>query len=128
MKQRIKLSKALAATCVLVRSACLLGQSTPATLTLANGIAQPIEASQPIITLEHRMASGDRRVLDEFWSKAARIGTPLVEASKNDTGWVTVTFVWRGDTRTQNVALRSSTSNAVSHNSASTISVTLSWS
>ena len=103
--------RALAAAALLTCSTCLLTQLPTAMPTAAEGIIRPVETCPRIVALNRRLASGDRRALDEFWSEARRVGTPLMEPSKDSTAEVTVTFVWRGDARTQNVALQAPLTN-----------------
>jgi uncharacterized protein DUF3327 len=95
---------ALAATALLACSACLLAQ-VPTAAKSSEEIIQPVNTSPRIIALSRRLASGDRRALNEFWSEAVRVGTPLMEPSKDSTAEVIVTFVWRGEALTKNVAL-----------------------
>jgi type IV pilus biogenesis protein CpaD/CtpE len=62
--------RALAAAALLTCSTCLLTQHPTAMPTAAEGIIRPVETSPRIVALNRRLASGDRRALDEFWSEA----------------------------------------------------------
>jgi enterochelin esterase family protein len=50
-------------------------------------------------------ARGDHRALPEFWDQVRRAGTPRVEEIPGDSSAVLLTFLYRGDSATKNVAL-----------------------
>ncbi len=64
---------------------------------------RPVAISPRIAAVKKRLETGDRRVLDEFWQETERSGTPLIDPVKDHPREVTVTFVWRGKSGTQDV-------------------------
>jgi enterochelin esterase family protein len=66
---------------------------------------RPAGMSPQIGVLKRRIASGDTGALKEFWLDAARKGTPLIEAASGSPHDVLVTFVWRGDDKTESVGV-----------------------
>jgi enterochelin esterase-like enzyme len=66
---------------------------------------RPIEISPRMAALKQQIEWGDLQATDAFWQEALRAGTPLIEPAKDKPGEVIVTFVWRGDGNTRNVAL-----------------------
>lgn len=68
----------------------------------------PIRAAEvcpAIAVLKHRLESGESRALEEFWQTATKNGTPLIERTESASNEVIATFIWRGNARTQSVAL-----------------------
>jgi len=64
-----------------------------------------IESSPTITRLKKRLESGNDRALADFWGQVARAGTPLIEPAQGNPRQVIVTFIWRGDQRTEGVGL-----------------------
>lgn len=56
-----------------------------------------------IETLRHELPSSV--AIERFWQRVALIGTPLVNPIPGDSAHQLVTFLWRGDSTTQNVML-----------------------
>ena len=73
---------------------------------------QPVGEGPQIEALKHRLKSGDRRALEEFWRDAVKGGTPLIEAADGRPHDVVLTFVWRGNQNTENVTLLAPLTNA----------------
>jgi enterochelin esterase family protein len=65
--------------------------------------AQDAIISPRLATLQRELASGDRAALDRFWAEIGHEGGPLIEPIPDEANHSLVTFVWRGDDRTQSV-------------------------
>jgi len=61
--------------------------------------------SPSIVNLEEALANGAGDAESAFWAHAQKAGTPLIEGTKDASGNVLLTFVWRGDSATRNVVL-----------------------
>lgn len=61
--------------------------------------------SPTIHALKTRLSDGDTRAVDEFWSSLKNRHTPLIEPDPADPNGSLVTFVWRGDSGTENVVV-----------------------
>jgi hypothetical protein len=68
-------------------------------------LIRPIEVSPSIVILKEQLASGNHEVLETFWQGATKVGTPLLNHTKERTRAVIATFVWRGDRNTENVGM-----------------------
>ena len=66
---------------------------------------QPALESPRLSALEQQLKSGLAGALDAFWTVITKNGAPLVESIPGDKRDVLVTFLWRGDTHTENVVL-----------------------
>src|SRR5579863_1176822 len=66
---------------------------------------QPVVRSARLAALARAWATGNRPALNEFWAGVAG-ATPLVEPIDGDPETVHVTFLWRGDERTEHVELQ----------------------
>jgi hypothetical protein len=76
-------------------------------LGAANAFAQPPRApvSPAIAALRDAVGRNPRDAESQFWARMQRDGAPLVESIPGDSANVLVTFLWRGDSATKNVAL-----------------------
>lgn len=87
----------------LLLTACVGGaQVTP--LTYPYRTAAP-NASPRIANLRSQIELGSRSAVPQFWSEIAKSGTPLVEPIPGDDRHSLVTFLWKGDADTYNVAV-----------------------
>lgn len=87
----------------LLLTACVGGaQVTP--LTYPYRTAAP-NASPRIAKLRSQIELGSRSAVPQFWSEIAKSGTPLVEPIPGDDRHSLVTFLWKGDADTYNVAV-----------------------
>lgn len=75
-------------------------------------LAQPALQSPQITALAERVRSGDKRAVQEFWTKIAISGTPLIEPIRSDPNHYLVTFLWRAKSPVSNVLLISGLSNS----------------
>ncbi len=82
----------------------------PATEFLA--VPQPPLQSPQIKALAERVRSGDKHAVQEFWTKIAISGTPLIEPIQSDRNHSLVTFLWRAKSPVSNVLLISGLSNS----------------
>ena len=73
----------------------------------ASTSAQPARApvSPTISALQDAVSKRTPNAESVFWTRIQRDGAPIVEAIPGDTANVLLTFVWRGDSATRNVAL-----------------------
>jgi enterochelin esterase-like enzyme len=84
----------------------LVAQATARNQTLSSPPEfEHVESSSAIAELKRLVLAGDRNAIDEFWKRAKRIGTPVVENSGTDSHEVIVTFLWHGDPSTKSVGL-----------------------
>jgi len=76
-------------------------------LGAANAFAQPARApvSPAVTALRDAVGRSPRDAESQFWARIQRDGAPLVEPIPGDSATVLVTFLWRGDSATKNVAL-----------------------
>jgi enterochelin esterase-like enzyme len=87
----------------LLLMACVAGaQVTPATYPYRT--AAPT-ASPRMAKLRKEIELGNRSAVQQFWDETAGSGTPLVEPIPGDDRNSLVTFLWRGDSGTHNVAV-----------------------
>jgi enterochelin esterase family protein len=71
----------------------MTGQGSPVSLRLA--------------ALQHELELGAATALDEFWLEVTARGTPLIERIRGDDDQAIVTFLWRGNSETENVFIMS---------------------
>src|SRR4029450_5386619 len=69
-------------------------------------LAEPPESPR-MAALRQRVATDGQDAADTFWSEIAGPGTPLIEAIPGDDRWALVTFLWRAQGPTENVAFAS---------------------
>lgn len=87
------------------------GMGVPARMSPAappasgTGNFREIASSPRIAALRERLDAGDKGAVEEFWREVARTGTPVIEAAKDSSNQVIVTFLWRGDAGAQGVGL-----------------------
>ena len=76
-------------------------------LGAANTFAQPAPApvSPAISALRDAVGKNTPGAESQFWARVQRDGAPLVEPIPGDSASILVTFLWRGDSATKNVAL-----------------------
>ena len=79
---------------------------------LAVLLAQPTLQSPQITALAEKVRSGDKRAVQEFWTKVATSSTPLIEPIRSDPNHHLVTFLWRAKSPVSNVLLISGLSNS----------------
>jgi enterochelin esterase-like enzyme len=93
-----------------LRSLVLLAIFTAISVSLARpqnptvGPAKPLYESPRIATVAADLASGDRDAVSRFW-KEIDGKAPLIECVGDDFRYCWVTFVWRGNLKTQKVGL-----------------------
>ncbi|HKO62417.1 MAG TPA: enterochelin esterase domain-containing protein, partial [Pyrinomonadaceae bacterium] len=75
-------------------------------------LAQPTLQSPQITKLAERVRAGNKRAVEEFWTKVAMSGTPLIEPVQSDRDHHLVTFLWRAKSPVSNVLLISGLSNS----------------
>lgn len=97
---------ALVGVALTVCNVWLRGQNRVESVPSAKATILPVEISQRIATLKHSLANGDRSALDVFWKEVRQAGSPLIEPFADSPGEAIVTFIWRGNVQTQNVALQ----------------------
>ena len=71
--------------------------------SLGQEIAVP--RSPAIDQLQHRISSGQKTAVDEFWSRVNIQHAPIVETDPTASGFSLVTFVWKGARDTNNVVV-----------------------
>lgn len=76
-------------------------------LGAASTFAQPAPApvSPAISALRDAVGKNTPGAESQFWARVQRDGAPLVEPIPGDSASILVTFLWRGDSATKNVAL-----------------------
>src|SRR4030095_3485273 len=89
--------RALAHTSALLLAAAIASAQPPA------APAPPVSAA--VAALQDAVSRRTPGAEADFWSRVQRGGAPLVEPIPGDTLNVLLTFVWRGDSATRNVAL-----------------------
>lgn len=62
-------------------------------------------ASPRIARLRKEIEGGNRPAANQFWAEIEKSGTPLVEPIQDDERHSLVTFLWRAETETHNVAV-----------------------
>jgi enterochelin esterase-like enzyme len=80
--------------------ACLAANDEPKTLLGPRG------ESPRIAQLKQQLNAGNAAAIEDFWKEIINKGTPLVEAIPGNSQDVLVTFLWRDDGNTQNVAIQ----------------------
>ncbi len=63
--------------------------------------------SPRIAHLRQLLENGDTNALQQFWQQAASEGTPVIEPIPEDDHYALVTFLFRGDEKTEHVVLHS---------------------
>ncbi len=63
------------------------------------------DSSPGIKRLRNDLESGKAAALQEFWTSAAKTGTPLIETIPGQMDFSLVTFLWRGKQGTRNVVI-----------------------
>jgi enterochelin esterase-like enzyme len=64
-----------------------------------------VPRSPAIDLLQHRVSSGQKTAVDEFWARLSIQHSPIVEADPTDSNLSLVTFVWKGARDTNNVVV-----------------------
>ncbi len=67
----------------------------------------PVSESPRIARLHKLLSEGDASALDLFWQQCKAEGTPLIEPIPSDDRHALITFVFRGDEKTEHVVLHS---------------------
>jgi enterochelin esterase-like enzyme len=65
---------------------------------------QPLESPR-LTSLQHDLQAGNGAALQEFWSEVEARGTPLIEPTDDDDGYMWVTFLWRAHEPVESVAV-----------------------
>src|SRR6476661_8708965 len=77
-----------------------------ATITFAAQDSDPPSPSSPTIaSLQRSISQGTHDAESQFWARVQSMGSPLVEPLDGTKGNILVTFLWKGDSETQNVVL-----------------------
>jgi enterochelin esterase-like enzyme len=66
----------------------------------------PLAVNSPRVSaLRKQIDEGNRSAVESFWAVLAQTGTPLIEPPPGDACYSLVTFVWKGEPGTRNVAI-----------------------
>ncbi len=91
---------------VLVAYALMLLAALPFAASIGARTTPPPVLESSAISALRKSATKDVRVAEaQFWATVQRVGTPLVEPIPGNSTDVLITFLWRGDSATKNVAL-----------------------
>jgi len=91
---------------VIVAYALMLLAALPFAASIGARTTPPPVLDSPAISALRKSAQKDARVAEaQFWTTVQRVGTPLVEPIRGNSTDVLITFLWRGDSATKNVAL-----------------------
>ena len=91
---------------VIVAYALMLLAALPFAASIGARTTPPPVLDSPAISALRKSAQKDARVAEaQFWTTVQRVGTPLVEPIRGNSTDVLMTFLWRGDSATKNVAL-----------------------
>jgi len=91
---------------VIVAYALMLLAALPFAASIGARTTPPPVLDSPAISALRKSAQKDARVAEaQFWANVQRVGTPLVEPIRGNSTDVLITFLWRGDSTTKNVAL-----------------------
>jgi hypothetical protein len=69
------------------------------------GQGKVVPRSPTIDLLQHRVSSGQKAAIDEFWTRLSIQHSPIVEADPTDSNFSLVTFVWKSARDTSNVVV-----------------------